>query len=84
VAGESCNIRYDRHAATGNPLRSIRAQNCSHRSGVYVRHRTPKTAAAPRSFHRIPERQSRCFTSTLHAASVTPEPIGMCFATNSG
>ena len=34
------------------------------------------TICAPVSFHFIPELQSRCLIKVLHAASVTPEPIG--------
>src|SRR4051812_11100442 len=69
------------HAATGNPWRSILPQNWDHRSVVYVRHRTLSPAAAPGSFHFIPEPHNRCLTSTLHAASVTPLPIGSLAST---
>src|SRR6516164_11570316 len=54
----------------------ILAQNCSHRPGVYDKARKLSTNAAPRSRHLAPERHSRIFTSVLHAASVTPLPIG--------
>src|SRR5262249_32480908 len=64
-------------AGTGNPYWSILLQNCDHRSGVYVRHRTLNTAAAPGSFHFIPDPHNRCVTRTLQAASVTPLPIGI-------
>ena len=86
VTSEECNrlvLPLGLHAATGNPYRSILPQNCDHRSLVYVRHRKLNTAAAPGSFHLIPDPHSRCFTSTLHAASVTPLPIGT-FAATSG
>jgi hypothetical protein len=38
----------------------------------------PATAAAqaPRDAQRMPAPPSRCLTSTLQAASVTPEPMG--------
>ena len=57
-------------------------QNCDQRSVVYVRHRTLNTAAAPGPFHFIPEPHNRCFTRTLHAASVTPQPIGKLASTH--
>src|SRR5437763_5353057 len=71
-------------AATGNPLRSILAQNCDQRSVVYDKHLKLSTAAAPGSVHLIPDPHSRCFTSTLHAASVTPLPIGTLATTSGG
>jgi hypothetical protein len=39
------------------------------------------TTDAPSSVHFIPEPHSRCLTITLHAASVTPLPIGSFAAT---
>ena len=74
-------MEFSCHAAIGNPYWSTFDQNWSQRSGVYVRHRKLSTAAAPASFHRIPEPHKRCFTITLHAASVTPEPMGSFTAT---
>jgi hypothetical protein len=59
----------------GNPHRSIFPQNWCHRSDVYFKHRRLSTAAAPDSFHFIPDPQSRCLVITLQAASVTPLPI---------
>ncbi len=64
------------HAATGNPQRSTLDQNCSHRSGVWLSALRLSTTAAPSSVHFIPAPHSRCLTITLHAASVTPLPIG--------
>ena len=43
----------------------ILAENCDQRSAVYVRHRTLNTAAAPGSFHLIPDPHSRCFHEHL-------------------
>jgi hypothetical protein len=36
---------------------------------------------APSGVQRIPEQNSRCLTNVLHAASVTPDPIGIPFST---
>ena len=42
-----------------------------------ARARRLKTICAPSGVQRMPEQHKRCLTSVLHAASVTPEPIGI-------
>ena len=63
------------------PYWLILCQNCVHRPAVWVNARRLSTILAPAPFQRIPEAQSRCLMRVLHAASVTPEPIGSPAAT---
>ncbi|WP_163369633.1 Flp family type IVb pilin [Endozoicomonas acroporae] len=50
--------------------------SCSQRPLLWIRDLVSSSTSAPANFHLIPEPHSRCLTNVLHAASVTPEPIG--------
>jgi transposase len=65
---------------TGTPYWLIFCQNWSHRLSVSARARRLRTICAPSGVQRIPEQHKRCLTRVLHAASVTPDPIGIPFS----
>ncbi len=47
---------------------------------LWIRDLVFKRTSTPADFHLMPELHNRCLTSVLHAASVTPEPVGqLCF-----
>jgi glucose/arabinose dehydrogenase len=70
-------LMYGEH---GNAILVVFCQNWSHRLSVSARARRLRTICAPSGIQRIPEQHKRCLTRVLHAASVTPDPIGIAFS----